>query len=88
MDERPEARHRPEGNRRAFYVVWSPEGGDPVVRFPAFEAARQAAWRLSEKHPGQSFFVLKSCWGRLARAAEVPDADAEAREGGEPADPA
>jgi hypothetical protein len=88
LDEKPEAPHRGEGARRSFYVVWSPEGGNPVVRFPAFELARRSAWKLSEKYPGQSFFVLKSCWGRLARAAEIPVADAETREGGEPVDPA
>jgi hypothetical protein len=87
MDEKPEAPHRTPGDRRAFYVVWSPEGGNPVVRHPGFEAARHAALKLSEKYPGQSFFVLKSCWGRRARAAGNPAA-AEAREGGEPVDPA
>jgi hypothetical protein len=88
MDEKPEAQHPREGDRRAFYVVWSPEGGNPVVRFPAFEPAKRAAWKLSEKYPGQNFFVLKSCWGRLARATEIPAADAEAGEGGEPVNPA
>jgi hypothetical protein len=88
MDEKPEAQHPREGDRRAFYVVWSPEGGNPVVRHPGFEAARHAALKLSEKYPGQSFFVLKSCWGRRARAAEIPAAAAEAREGGDPVDPA
>jgi hypothetical protein len=88
MDENPEKQRRPDGDRRAFYVVWSPEGGNPVVRFPAFEPARHAAWRLSEKHPDRSFFVLKSCWGRLARGAVDPAADAETREDGDPVDPA
>jgi hypothetical protein len=88
MDEKPEAQHPREADRRAFYVVWSPEGGNPVVRHPVFEAAKRAAWKLSEKYPGRSFFVLKSCWGRLARPAEIPVDDAAPREGGDPLDPA
>jgi hypothetical protein len=83
MGKRPEAQHSPEGDRRAFFVVWGPEGGNPVVRFRTFEAAKQAAWRSSEKHPAQGFFVLRSCWGRLARPPESPAADLESREGGE-----
>jgi hypothetical protein len=91
MDEKPETRtteartpgpkRRTAPDPRTFYVVWSPEGGDPVVRFPGFAAARNAAWRLSEKYPGQGFFVLKSCWGRLARPAEIPVTPGEAGAG-------
>jgi hypothetical protein len=88
MDEKLEAPDRTAGDRRAFYVVWSPEGGNPVVRHPAFEAAKRAAWKLSEKYPARSFFVLRSCWGRLARPAEIPVDDAEPPEGGDPVDPA
>jgi hypothetical protein len=88
MDEKPEAHHRAEGDLRAFYVVWSPEGGNPVVRYPAFEPAKRAARKLSEKYPGRSFFVLRSCWSRMARATGIPAADAETREGGDPVDPA
>src|SRR4051812_50056354 len=76
------------GERRGFYVVWSPQGGDPVVRHESFGAARQAAWRLSEKHPGQDFFVLKSCWGRQARPAGPPGGGGgcpDGDEGGAPA---
>jgi hypothetical protein len=93
MDETPEAkppkpRQRATSDPRAFHVVWSPEGGGPVVRYPTFEAAKHAAWRLSEKYPAQSFFVLKSCWGRPARSAEVPAVPAEIQEDGEPVEPA
>jgi hypothetical protein len=100
MDQKPEtkasqtkaARARPAAapDPRAFYLVWSPEGGDPVVRFPTFEAAKHSAWRLSQRYPGQDFFVLRSCWGRLARPAEVNATSSEAgAEQGEPrqADP-
>jgi hypothetical protein len=59
---------------RRFYVVWSPQGGPPVVRFPTFQAARSAAIRLSNKHAGQDFFVLQSCWGRVG----MPAVEAEA----------
>jgi hypothetical protein len=50
---------------KRFFVVWSPQGGPPVVRFPNFGAARSAAIRLSLKHPEQDFFVLQSCWGKI-----------------------
>jgi hypothetical protein len=50
---------------RRFYVVWSPQGGPPVVRFPSFNAARSAAIRLSGRFPGQDFFVLASCLGKI-----------------------
>jgi hypothetical protein len=82
----PETRRRAAPDPRAFYVVWSPEGGDPVVRFPNFAAAKSAAYRLSERYPTQSFFVLKSCWGRPARPPETPADDAEIREDGGPGD--
>jgi hypothetical protein len=59
-----------------------------LARTLGFEAAKRAAWKLSEKYPGQRFFVLKSCWGRLARPAEIPVDDAAPREGGDPLDPA
>ena len=88
MDKNPKAQLRKEGDRGAFYVVWSLEGGNPVVRFPAFAPAKPAAWRLSEKHPGQSFFVLKTCWDRLARPPEATASDMETPEGGDPVDPA
>ncbi len=87
MGEDSKAQHLAEDDRRRFYVVWSPQGGDPVVRYETFGRARQAAWRLSEKYPGQDFFVLASCWGRIARPAGAPDAGGEAGDGGEPADP-
>jgi hypothetical protein len=32
---------------RQFYVVWSPQCGPPVVRYPTFGAARTAAVRLT-----------------------------------------
>jgi hypothetical protein len=98
MDEKPEAKRPepkpPEPRRRAapdprsFFVVWSPEGGDPVVRHPSFNVARSVAWKLSEKYPGQSFYVLRSCWGRPARAAEHPAVAGEVAQDGGPVEPA
>ena len=86
MGEGTETLGTPRGDRRAFYVVWSPQGGDPVVRHEAFGPARQAAWRLSEKYPGQDFFVLKSCWGRLARQVEISAVEGETPVAVEPDD--
>jgi hypothetical protein len=80
------ARRRAAPDPRAFYVVWSPEGGDPVVKFPTFGAVWGVAWKLSEKYPGQSFFVLRSCWGRPARTTETPVAEGETPGDGGPAD--
>ena len=63
---------------RKFYVVWSPQGGPPVARFPSFNAARSAAVRLSSRYSEQDFFVLASCWGRIAKPtveAEPPNSD-------------
>jgi hypothetical protein len=61
---------------KRFYVVWSPQGGPPVVRYPTFESARAAATRLSRKHPESDFFVLASCWGRIATPPIEPQAEA------------
>jgi hypothetical protein len=52
---------------RRFYVVWSPQGGPPVVQIATFQEARTAANRLSLKNPDRNFFVLASCWSRMAR---------------------
>jgi hypothetical protein len=57
---------------RRFFVVWSPQGDPPVVRFPGFNAASSAAIRLSTKSPEQDFFVLASCWGKIG----MPSAEA------------
>jgi hypothetical protein len=62
----PSAEHPSARHPGRFYVVWSPQGGPPVKRYPEFQTARHAAWRLSQKHPVQDFFVLCSCWGKLA----------------------
>ena len=68
MSEKP----KPPDPRR-FYVVWSPQGGPPVARYPSFGAARTAAVRLSLKLPGQDFFVLASRWGRIGTPAVAPE---------------
>jgi hypothetical protein len=56
---------------RKFYVVWSPQGGPPVFRYPSFEAARRSAFLLSRKLPEQDFFVLASCWSRIGTPADA-----------------
>jgi hypothetical protein len=58
----------PESNEpRRFFVVWSPQGGPPIVRFPSFAAARSVAIRMTQKFPEQDFFVLASCWGKFGK---------------------
>jgi hypothetical protein len=69
--EPPQAPPARGDDPRAFYVVWSPQGGDPVRVIASFGEARRAAWRLAEKHPEKEFFVLRSCWGRRARPVEA-----------------
>jgi hypothetical protein len=59
---------------KPFYVVWSPQGGPPVVRLPTFGAAQRAAVRLSLKVPDQDFFVLASCWERIGTPATKAEA--------------
>jgi hypothetical protein len=56
---------------RTFFVVWSPQGGNPVVRIPNFQTARFAAYRLGQKHPEQQFYVLQSQWGREPKMDEA-----------------
>jgi hypothetical protein len=71
---------------RRFFLIWSPQGGPPVVRFPSFNAARAIAIRLSLKHPEQDFFVLASCFDLIGKPApevgppgpEAPAPDPEA----------
>jgi hypothetical protein len=53
-----------------------------------FDEARRSALNLSRKHPGQDFFVLRSCWSRLAHTGEVranvEEVRADREETGEP----
>jgi hypothetical protein len=64
----------PESNdQKKFFVVWSPQGGPPVVRFPSFTAARTAAVRLCRNYPEKDVFVLASCWGRIVTPAVNAD---------------
>jgi hypothetical protein len=65
-----------------IWVVWSPQGGPPVARMTSFNVARSAAIRLSKKFPEQDFFVLASCWGRIATPAGPVDADTPEPEAG------
>jgi hypothetical protein len=60
-----------------FFVVWSPQGGPPVVRHANFGAARSAAIRLTMKFPGQDVFVLQSCWGKIGEPIGEPAAGVE-----------
>ena len=60
---------------RRFYVVWCPQGGPPVVRYPTFGGARTAAVRLTLKYPERDFFVLASCWGRIGTPAVAVEAE-------------
>jgi hypothetical protein len=75
--------------RRRFFVVWSPQGGPPVVRFPTFKAARSIAIKLSLKHADQDFFVLESCWKKIGKpmveAVSVSTPEAEVLDSGPPA---
>jgi hypothetical protein len=41
-----------------FYVVWNPNGHNPVVRHPDRYRATAEAERLARVAPGERFFVL------------------------------
>jgi hypothetical protein len=67
----------PESNDpKKFFVVWSPQGGPPIVRYPSFTAARASAVRLCRNYPEKDVFVLASCWGRVASTAIVAESPA------------
>jgi hypothetical protein len=64
----------PDGpDPKRFFVVWSPQGGPPVVRSSSFGAALSAAIRLTMKFPEQDFFVLQSCWGKIGERVVGPE---------------
>lgn len=44
----------------AFYVVWNRSKGQSKVVHDTRDEAITEAERLSQQHPGQAFFVLKS----------------------------
>lgn len=46
---------------RTFYMLWSLQGQtNPQVRLPTLKAARQAAFHMALKHPGQKFYIVQS----------------------------
>jgi hypothetical protein len=79
MDDNPKTERPPDPDDRQFFVVWSPQGGNPVRKIPTFDEARRSALNLSRKHPGQDFFVLKTCWSRLAHPGDVRATGGETR---------
>ncbi len=58
---------------RVFFLVWSPQGGPPVVRIRTFAEARVAALRLGTKFPDRDFFVLRSCWGKAGQQPAIEE---------------
>jgi hypothetical protein len=80
MDDQPGAeKPRSTTDDRQFFLVWSPQGGDPVRKIPTFDEARRSALNLSRRHPGQDFYVLRSCWRRLAHPPDVRTTGGETR---------
>jgi hypothetical protein len=71
--------------QKRFWLVWSPQGGPPMFRYPSFNSARSGAIRLSLKFPDQDFFIMESVWFKLgtppdeaeplASDAPVPDGE-------------
>jgi hypothetical protein len=88
MDDIPKTERPRDPDDRQFFLVWSPQGGDPVRKIATFDEARRSALNLSRKYPGQDFYVLKTCWSRLAHPGEVRATGGEVRadrgEAGEP----
>jgi hypothetical protein len=56
-----------------FWMVWNPAHGNPTCKHPTFEQAREEARRLSHRHPGNDFFVLR-CVAGFHMPAPGPEA--------------
>lgn len=46
--------------KRAFWVVWNPNGCKPVCKHDSEDSATRESERLAQQHPGQMFFVLQA----------------------------
>ena len=53
-----------------FYLVWSPQGGEPMKRHINFRSADKECYRLHALHPESEFYVLKA--KKLHPAAPLP----------------
>lgn len=45
---------------RTFFMVWSPQGGEPSRKHDTLREARSEANRLARLHPDQDFIILES----------------------------
>lgn len=51
----------PDPHPKRFFIVFSPEGETPPVKVHAtHKEAFSAAHMMAKRHPGRSFFVMKS----------------------------
>lgn len=54
-------------SRKAFWIVWNPNGGAPTRKHESLESAQFEADRLARKHKGETFVVLQSISGSVVR---------------------
>jgi hypothetical protein len=47
-------------NRRAFWLVWCPQGGSPTREHETRDSARRESDRLARMNRGRRFIVLRS----------------------------
>jgi hypothetical protein len=45
---------------RVFWVVWTPNGQNPLKQHETFNLAYEEALRLSAKHPERKFYVCQA----------------------------
>lgn len=49
-----------DASKRAFWLVWNPDGGPPTHRHDTEDSAEAEAERLARAHPGARFFVMQA----------------------------
>ena len=54
-----------------FWVIWSPQGGNPIVKHNTQPEAVAEAERLALQHPGREFYVLAAIARTKIKAVEV-----------------
>lgn len=55
----------------SFFAIWSPQGGNPIVKQPTLEAAAMEAERLALKNPGKEFFVMVAVAQTKIKGVEI-----------------
>ena len=54
-----------------FWVIWSPQGGNPIMKQPTQHAAEEEAKRLAMRNPGREFYILLAFGRTQVKEVEV-----------------